>query len=139
MTHFEGTRMNKLAALIVLLATSGFAAADRNSGYAMHQAEFFVDGSAIDADPDHLKRFTADLQGGQVAVVSVMGMVCDFCARGIEKTFKRDRAVTKVDVDLSKGKVLIAYDTQEPIDRADIDSKILANGQNVTAMQVIRI
>jgi copper chaperone CopZ len=105
----------------------------------MHQAEFFVDGSAIDVDPEHLKRFTADLQGGQVAVVSVMGMVCDFCARGIEKTFKRDRAVTKVDVDLSKGKVLIAYDTQEPIDRADIDSKILANGQNVTAMQVISI
>ncbi|HBX01143.1 MAG TPA: hypothetical protein DEF77_09325 [Gammaproteobacteria bacterium] len=139
MTHFEGTRMNKLAALIVLLATSGFAAADRNSGHAMHQAEFFVDGSAIDVDPEHLKRFTADLQGGQVAVVSVMGMVCDFCARGIEKTFKRDRAVTKVDVDLSKGKVLIAYDTQEPIDRADIDSKILANGQNVTAMQVISI
>ena len=77
--------MNKLAALIVLLATSGFAAADRNSGHAMHQAEFFVDGSAIDVDPEHLKRFTADLQGGQVAVVSVMGMVCDFCARGIEK------------------------------------------------------
>jgi len=66
-------------------------------------------------------------------------MVCDFCARGIEKTFKRDKSVTKVDVDLSKGKVLIAFDTKEPIDRAEIDRKILANGQNVTAVQMLNI
>jgi copper chaperone CopZ len=68
-----------------------------------------------------------------------MGMVCDFCARGIEKTFKRDKSVTKVDVDLSKGKVLIAFDTEGPIDRAEIDRKILANGQNVTAVQMLNI
>ena len=139
MTHFEGTHLNKLAALLVLLATSGFAAADRNSGYAMHQAEFFVDGSAIDVDPDQLRSFTADLQGGQVAVVSVMGMVCDFCARGIEKTFKRDKSVTKVDVDLSMGKVLIAFASTAPIDREAIDRKILANGQNVTAVKILSI
>ena len=105
----------------------------------MHQADVFVDGSTVDIDPDQIKQFTSDLQGGQVAVVSVMGMVCDFCARGIEKTFKRDKSVAKVDVDLSKGKVLIAFDTEEPIDRAEIDRKILANGQNVTAVQMLNI
>ena len=131
--------MKKLITLIILIATPYGAIADQNADRAMHQADVFVDGSAIDVDPDQIKQFTADLQGGQVAVVSVMGMVCDFCARGIEKTFKRDKSVAKVDVDLSKGKVLIAFDTEEPIDRAEIDRKILANGQNVTAVQMLNI
>ena len=65
--------------------------------------------------------------------------VCDFCAQGIEKTFKRDKSVTKVDADLSSGKVLIAFATTAPIDREAIDSKILANGQNVTAVQILRV
>ncbi|MBL6814413.1 MAG: cation transporter [Pseudomonadales bacterium] len=131
--------MNKLMTLTLLLVTSAFALADEKSAHVMHEADVFVDGSAIDIDPDQLKRFTADLQSGQVAVVSVMGMVCDFCARGIEKTFKRDESVTKVDVDLSSGKVLIAFASTAPIDREAIDRKILANGQNVTAMQILSI
>ena len=131
--------MTQLMALILLLAISGFALADEKSAHATHEADVFVDGSAIDVDPDQLKSFTADLQGGQVAVVSVMGMVCDFCARGIEKTFKRDKSVTKVDVDLAKGKVLIAFASTAPIDREAIDRKILANGQNVTAVKILSI
>ena len=31
-------------------------------------------------------------------------MVCDFCARGIERTLTRDKTVKKVDVDLERGK-----------------------------------
>ena len=131
--------MTQLMTLILLFATSSFALADEKSAHAMHEADVLVDGSAIDIDSDQLERFTADLQGGQVAVVSVMGMVCDFCARGIEKTFKRDKSVIKVDVDLAKGKVLIAFASTAPIDREAIDRKILANGQNVTAVQILSI
>ena len=131
--------MKKITALMLLFATASIGTANENADHAMHQADVFVDGSTVDIDPDQIKQFTSDLQGGQVAVVSVMGMVCDFCARGIEKTFKRDKSVAKVDVDLSKGKVLIAFDTEEPIDRAEIDRKILANGQNVTAVQMLNI
>ena len=131
--------MTQLMTLILLFATSSFALADEKSAHAMHEADVLVDGSAIDIDSDQLERFTADLLGGQVAVVSVMGMVCDFCARGIEKTFKRDKSVIKVDVDLAKGKVLIAFASTAPIDREAIDRKILANGQNVTAVQILSI
>ena len=131
--------MKKITALMLLFATASLVTANENADHAMHQADVFVDGSTVDIDPDQIKQFTSDLQGGQVAVVSVMGMVCDFCARGIEKTFKRDKSVAKVDVDLSKGKVLIAFDTEEPIDRAEIDRKILANGQNVTAVLMLNI
>lgn len=66
-------------------------------------------------------------------------MVCDFCARGIEKTFKKDNQVLKIDVDLNNGKVLIAYSKQKLISFEDIKSKILANGQNAIDMQILNI
>ena len=66
-------------------------------------------------------------------------MVCDFCARGIEKMFRRDPQVKKIDVDLSKGKVLIAYPDDSSIDFEDIKQKILSNGQNATHLKILHI
>ena len=74
-----------------------------------------------------------------IAVVSVIGMVCDFCARGIEKTFKRDKSVKRVDVDLSRGKVLVAYNNRKVIDFEEIKLKIVSNGQNATDLQILDI
>ena len=59
-------------------------------------------------------------------------MVCDFCARGIEKTFYDDKQVKKVDVDLSTGKVLVAYSNTKRIDIEEIKNIFLINGQTAT-------
>ena len=80
----------------------------------------------------------SDLSGNQIAVVSVSGMVCDFCARGIEKTFQKDAGFKKIDVDLETGKVLLAFAEDKQIVNEDIEQKILANGQTVTAIQIMR-
>ena len=66
-------------------------------------------------------------------------MVCDFCARGIEKTFSKDKNVKKIDVDLSKGRVMIAYAENVDINFDDIKTKILSNGQTAVEMQLIKI
>jgi 3-isopropylmalate dehydratase small subunit len=66
-------------------------------------------------------------------------MVCDFCARGIEKTFKKDDKVKKIDIDLTKGKVLLAYSLEEMIDFADVKQNILINGQNAVDMNIITL
>ena len=71
--------------------------------------------------------------------INVNGMVCDFCARGIEKTFIKDKTVKKIDVDLNQGKVLIAYEMDRKIDFEEIKAKIVMNGQNATAMKVLKI
>ena len=42
-------------------------------------------------------------------------------------------------VDLSGGKVLIAFDKDQIIDFEDIKKKILSNGQNATDLQIIKI
>ena len=99
----------------------------------------FVDGKNLEVDQERFDKFLENLEDSQVAVVNVKGMVCDFCARGIEKTFKKDNQVVKIDVDLNNGKVLIAYSKQKLISFEDIKSKILANGQNAIDMQILNI
>ena len=65
-----------------------------------HLHDTMVDGKLLEVDPKRFDEFVAELEGKQVAVVSVSGMVCDFCARGIEKTFSKNQSILKLDVDL---------------------------------------
>ena len=102
-----------------------------------HLHEQLVDGKKLEVDPVRFDKFVMGLENSKIAVVNVQGMVCDFCARGIEKTFKKDKNVKKIDVDLSKGKVLIAYNNNEEIKFDDIKEKILINGQNAIDMTVL--
>ena len=104
-----------------------------------HNHYEMLDGVELEVDPSRLAKFIASLSNVQVAVVSVKGMVCDFCARGIEKTFTKDNHVKKIDVDLSKGKVLIAYGKEKKIDYEDVKQKIQANGQNATDIMIFNI
>ena len=104
-----------------------------------HMHEIHVDGEKLEVDPARFDRFVENLSDAQIAVVDVNGMVCDFCARGIEKTFQKDSSIKRIDVDLSKGKVLLAYSNGVEIDFDDIKKKILANGQNATGMKVLKI
>ena len=102
-----------------------------------HLHEQLLDGKKLEVDPVRFDKFVMGLENSQIAVVNVQGMVCDFCARGIEKTFKKDKNVKKIDVDLSKGKVLIAYNKNQEIKFDDIKEKILINGQNAIDMTVL--
>lgn len=104
-----------------------------------HLHDTMVDGKLLEVNPKRFDNFIVDLEGKQVAVVSVSGMVCDFCARGIEKTFSKNQSILKLDVDLSGGKVLLAFDRDAIIDFEDIKKKILSNGQNATDLQIIKI
>lgn len=104
-----------------------------------HLHEQLVDGKKLEVDPIRFDNFVMGLEDSQIAVVNVKGMVCDFCARGIEKTFKKDINVKKIDVDLSKGKVLIAYNNNKKIKFDEIKEKILINGQNAIDMAILNL
>ena len=104
-----------------------------------HTSERMIDGKDLQVDPDRFNKFTKNLSSCNIAVVSVTGMVCDFCARGIEKTFKKDKSVLAIDVDLAKGKVLVAYEKSREIDFDEIKNKILINGQNATDLEILEI
>ena len=104
-----------------------------------HLHDTMVDGKLLVVNPERFDNFVSTLEGKQVAIISVSGMVCDFCARGIERTFKKDKAVQKIDVDLTRGKVLVMYAQSAKVNFEDIKQKILSNGQNATDLQIISI
>jgi cation transport ATPase len=98
-----------------------------------------VDGKNLDVSAERFDAFMNELTNVNVAVVSVKGMVCDFCARGIAKTFEKDKTVQKIDVDLDNGKVLIAYSKSKDINYSEIEKKILSNGQSMSDLQILEI
>tara|TARA_X000000950_G_C13829674_1_gene625578 strand:+ start:586 stop:1011 length:426 start_codon:yes stop_codon:yes gene_type:complete len=110
---------------------------NRQHGHEGHVAMDYVDGTSSELDVPRFDEFVSDQKGNQIAIVSVSGMVCDFCARGIEKTFQKDAGVEKIDVDLDTAKVLIAYAPNAEIMNEDIEKKILSNGQTVTDIQIL--
>ena len=112
---------------------------DHNVHQYSHNHDVYVQGEKLEVNEKRFKKFLDGLSNSQVAVVNVNGMVCDFCARGIEKTFVKDKAVKRIDVDLERGKVLIAYTKEKEINFDEIKNKILANGQNAIDFTILNI
>ena len=108
-------------------------------GHAVHQNDVYVDGKNYKLDKERFDKFKKNLNNVQVAIINVQGMVCDFCARGIEKAFLKDTKVKKIDVDLENGKVVIAFSLDKKIEFEEIKEKILMNGQNATDYSLIKI
>jgi copper chaperone CopZ len=65
---------------------------------------------------------------------SVNGLVCAFCATGIEKTFKKQPAVDAVKVDLENRLVTITTKSQQTLDDATITKLITDAGYSVTGI-----
>lgn len=64
--------------------------------------------------------------------VSVNGLVCSFCATGIEKTFNAQPAVSAVKVDLDNKLVTIDTKPKETLDDATVTKLITDAGYTVT-------
>ena len=134
----------KIFFIIVFLVSTFVNAQDNHDHHDRHSHEGhlheqMVDGEKLEVDVERFDKFIEGLKDKQIAVVSVKGMVCDFCAQGIEKTFKKDKTVAKIDVDLNKGKIFIAYQMNTKIDFEKIKKMIISNGQNATKLQVLKL
>lgn len=71
----------------------------------------------------------------ETAHVTVNGMVCAFCAQGLEKTFGRMDAVDKIDVDLDHGQVTIVAKQGKRLDDAAIQQGIKENGLDMVKIE----
>lgn len=63
---------------------------------------------------------------------SVNGLVCGFCATGIEKTFKKQPAVNDIKVDLESKLVTIGTKEGQTMDDATVTKLITDAGYTVT-------
>ena len=66
---------------------------------------------------------------------SVNGLVCAFCATGIEKTFKAEAAVETVHVDLETKLVTITTKADQNMDNATVTKLITDAGYTVTGIK----
>lgn len=69
------------------------------------------------------------------AVVSVNGLVCDFCAQAIQKSFARHAEVNAVQVDLSAKLVSIDFKPNANLDDAAIRRIITNAGYTVVSIR----
>ena len=113
---------------------------DGDHGHMSHQS-MGITGEVSNAEVLNSERFERLVSGSPtytIAVVSVNGMVCDFCARGVEKAFAKDPDVMKIDVDLELGSVLIAYGSEAQPSERDINKRIRSNGLDVVDIEIYR-
>ncbi len=70
------------------------------------------------------------------ATVEVNGLVCDFCARALEKVFSKRDEVADISVDLDNGVVQVEHaEGQPPLDDATLKQLITDSGYNVTEIK----
>ena len=67
--------------------------------------------------------------------VKVSGLVCDFCARSLEKVFLKRGDVAGINVDLGKGSVVVAMKPGSTIDNTTLTKLITDSGYSVSAIQ----
>ena len=65
---------------------------------------------------------------------SVNGLVCAFCATGIEKTFKKQPTVDQIKVDLENKRVTINTKKGQDLDDATITKLLTDSGYSVTGI-----
>jgi copper chaperone CopZ len=67
--------------------------------------------------------------------VSVKGMVCDFCAQGLKKSFLKKEPVDSIQVSLEKGLVVLYPKEGQSISDEVIQQRIRDNGISVESIQ----
>lgn len=67
----------------------------------------------------------------ETITVQVNGMVCDFCARALEKTFSKQESVSGIDVDLTAKIITISLKDGASLDNEAIEKLVTNAGYNV--------
>ena len=67
--------------------------------------------------------------------VDVNGLVCDFCARALEKVFGKQEAVASITVDLDEKVITIYLNEGHSLDDEAITQMIMDSGYNVRGIR----
>ncbi|MBS0278110.1 MAG: heavy-metal-associated domain-containing protein [Proteobacteria bacterium] len=70
----------------------------------------------------------------ETIIATVNGMVCGFCATGIEKTFKRQPAVETVKVDLDSKLVTVGTKPTQTLDDGTVSKLLSDSGYSVVSI-----
>jgi len=77
---------------------------------------------------------TAIANGGEPVVVRVLGVVCEFCAKAMNRTFGRQDEVAAVYVDLDSKTLNLVLRQESAMDDAEIDRLVVRSGYKTTSI-----
>lgn len=97
-----------------------------------------LNSTAMAAEPvaKATKTETASMAANGV-IISVKGMVCSFCAQGIEKKLKAFKEVKSVDVDLDTKKVNVQFVAGQTVATEKLQETIKNAGYDVTDVKIL--
>jgi cation transport ATPase len=75
----------------------------------------------------------------ETAKVSVNGLVCDFCARALEKVFSKKEEVQNIEVDLSTKIITINFHEGQSISDEELTKYIVDSGYDVEAIERVEL
>lgn len=109
--------------LLILFLSMGWAAESKEVGAHKnmdHKAHKHKQGHNMEAGLKALKP--------TMAIIKVQGMVCAFCAQGIEKNFNKRKEVKKTDVDLDKMEVTVHFNKGMSLDKKNMEEIVKGAG-----------
>ena len=78
---------------------------------------------------------TPQASTGETVLINVKGLVCDFCAVGLKKTFgKKTPEVDSIDVSLKEQKVTLYFAKDKTLNDKQISKLITDNGYNIVSI-----
>lgn len=80
-------------------------------------------------------KYAVPTQNMSLVKVHVKGMVCDFCARGLEKVFYKQPAVKHIDVNLKNSLVKIQLKPNQNLTDTEITKLVKDNGISVVNIE----
>jgi len=93
---------------------------------------FLVLAGNVFAEMPKFKAGTYDPKG-QLLLVTMKGLICDFCAKSLEKTFMKQKEVAGVDINLTTKVMMISLKEGKNIDDQTVDKLVEKSaGYNVS-------
>ena len=71
---------------------------------------------------------------GEIVMLNVNGLVCDFCAQSVKKIFGKEEAVQKVHVDLGKGQVRVDLKPGKKMDDTTLEKLVRKSGYSLVSI-----
>jgi len=81
---------------------------------------------------------TSIMAFAEKAQITINGIVCDFCARALEKTFSRQEEVEKITVNLDTGIVIVNFINGRTLDDESLKQTVLDAGYNIETITRIK-
>ena len=96
--------------------------------------------TATAAQADHTAGMPAKMQAGtlnetgELIHIGVNGLVCDFCARALEKVFMKRGDIAGIDVDLGASRIVVSLKDHAHIDDATLRKLVTDAGYNISGI-----